>query len=81
MKALRYRAFGFARSAWAWLRQVSGDAAYDNYLRSMNRTVKSEIASHSNSPARPAVARAPLSREDFYLDALRRRYSTISRCC
>ena len=81
MKALRHMTLGFARGGWAWLRQVSGDAAYDNYLRSMKRTVKSEIASHSNSSARPAVAHAPLSREDFYLDALRRRYSTFSRCC
>ena len=23
----------------------------------------------------------PLSREDFYLDSLRRRYSNVSRCC
>lgn len=23
----------------------------------------------------------PLSREDFYLDSLKRRYSTVSRCC
>ncbi len=23
----------------------------------------------------------PLSAEDFYLDSLKRRYSTISRCC
>jgi uncharacterized short protein YbdD (DUF466 family) len=30
--------------------------------------------------ARPAGI-APLSREDFYLDSLRRRYSSVSRCC
>jgi uncharacterized short protein YbdD (DUF466 family) len=52
--------------AWAWLRQVSGDAAYENYLRCGQRVRGS---------------RAPLSRADFYLDSLRRRYSSISRCC
>jgi uncharacterized short protein YbdD (DUF466 family) len=69
-------AIGIPRTMWAWLRQVTGDAAYDNYLRSMRR------AAVCDSPAHPgAAADAPLSRADFYLDALRRRYSTISRCC
>jgi uncharacterized short protein YbdD (DUF466 family) len=63
------------RTMWAWLRQVTGDAAYDNYLRSMRR------AAVCDWPAHPGAADAPLSRADFYLDALRRRYSTISRCC
>jgi uncharacterized short protein YbdD (DUF466 family) len=47
-----------------WLRQVLGDAAYENYLRS------------ARSGASPLM-----SREEFFLDSLRRRYSTISRCC
>lgn len=63
------------RTIWAWLRQVTGDAAYDNYLRSMRRSAAYD------SLASPGAARAPLSRADFYLDALRRRYSNISRCC
>jgi len=61
-----------SRQGWSWLRQVSGDAAYDNYLRSIHR------ASLSTSEA--AVA-PPLSPADFYLDTVRRRYSSISRCC
>lgn len=48
-------------AAWRFVREVSGDAAYDTY-------------------ARRAGAGA-LSREDFWLDALRRRYDRISRCC
>ncbi|MGA7623448.1 MAG: YbdD/YjiX family protein [Candidatus Acidiferrales bacterium] len=55
---------------WSWLRQVSGDAAYENYLRAIQRG-----AATSPGP------NPPLSRRDFYLDALRRRYSTVSRCC
>ena len=75
MNVPRFHAFGFARSVWVWIRQVSGDAAYDNYLRSMRRSAAYD------SLASPNAARAPLSRADFYLDALRRRYSTVSRCC
>ena len=50
-------------SLFWWLRQVLGDAAYENYLRS----------AHGASRL--------MSREEFFLDSLRRRYSTISRCC
>ncbi|MGA7854935.1 MAG: CstA-like transporter-associated (seleno)protein [Candidatus Acidiferrales bacterium] len=75
MNALRYHVFGLARGAWTWLRQVTGDAAYDNYLRSMRRTTACDALA-----AKEAYGE-PLSRADFYLDALRRRYSTVSRCC
>lgn len=63
-----------ARLAWWWLRQVMGDAAYDNYLRSLRRQQSAGRESHTCAPP-------PMSREQFYLDALRRRYSGISRCC
>jgi uncharacterized short protein YbdD (DUF466 family) len=53
------------RAFW-YLRQVSGDAAYENYLR---RASAARIGGHL------------LSREEFYLDALRRRYTGPSRCC
>jgi uncharacterized short protein YbdD (DUF466 family) len=46
---------------WRGLRQWSGDAAYETYLR------------------RAGVP--PLSREEFWLDSLRRRYEKVSRCC
>ena len=65
------------RRAWSWLRQVSGDAAYDNYLRCAQRTCNAQealpVAANRTTP--------PLSRAEFYLDSLRRRYSTVSRCC
>ena len=75
------------RNIWSWIRQVSGDAAYDNYLRSCNRSnrrigeagVAHAVACPANLAGPPTAA--PLSRADFYLHALRRRYSTISRCC
>ncbi len=56
------------RFLWWWLRQVSGDAAYENYLRSARR-------------ATVGVAAHIMSREEFFLDSLRRRYSSVSRCC
>lgn len=50
---------------WWWLRQVSGDAAYENYLA---------------WAAGRGVGRV-CSREEFYVESLRRRYSGVSRCC
>ena len=75
MSFIRVYAVGFARSAWTWLRQVTGDAAYENYLRSVQRTAGCD----SLAPVR--AGSRPLSRTDFYLDAIRRRYSSVSRCC
>ena len=66
------KAVGLLRGAWSWLRQVSGDAAYENYLRC------------NTSSADPGASTAPaplLSRGEFYLDSLLRRYSSVSRCC
>jgi hypothetical protein len=76
----------WSRNAWVWIRQVSGDAAYENYLRSTQRVARAEMA---RSDARTvhagcsthATSAEVLTREEFYLHALRRRYSTVSRCC
>jgi uncharacterized short protein YbdD (DUF466 family) len=59
-----------ARQVWWALRQIFGDAAYENYLQSIQRNAVGA-----------ASAAAPLSRDEFYLDSLRRKYSKISRCC
>ncbi len=69
---MRPKEKGLLRGAWSWLRQVSGDAAYENYLRC---NTERAIAGGQTAPA------LPLSRAEFYLDSLRRRYSTVSRCC
>ncbi|HXA77049.1 MAG TPA: hypothetical protein VNV41_07930 [Candidatus Acidoferrales bacterium] len=74
METLR-RAMGLLSGAWSWVRQVSGDAAYENYLRQAIRGGQNEVLSGASAVA------APLSRAEFYLDSLRRRYSTVSRCC
>jgi len=50
---------------WWWLRQVSGDAAYENYQAWAARRRSGWVC----------------SREEFYLESLRRRYSGVSRCC
>jgi uncharacterized short protein YbdD (DUF466 family) len=52
-----------AARAWAWLRAVSGDDAYETYL------------------SRAAPPGAAPTREQFYVDELRRRYSRLNRCC
>jgi uncharacterized short protein YbdD (DUF466 family) len=56
---------------WWWLRQFSGDAAYENYLASLARRDESACCGHERA----------VSREEFYLESLRRRYSGVSRCC
>lgn len=66
MRHTTRRVFG---RLWWWLRQVSGDAAYENYLRSARQGLRS---------GKEAGA---LSAAEFYLDALRRRYTRASRCC
>ena len=63
----------FRRIAW-WFRQVSGDAAYENYLRSVaHRTI--------NSTGSCVPTSRMMTREEFYLDMLQRRYTGVSRCC
>jgi len=64
-----------------WFRQVSGDAAYENYLRSAARSRKGAACCAPDLHGTPGHAVPLMSREEFFLDSLRRRYSTISRCC
>lgn len=77
---------------WWWFRQVSGDAAYENYLRSAQRSGVGAHVCVRPLDTRPGAGAAGadtqvcpggniMSREEFFLDSLRRRYSTISRCC
>jgi len=53
------------RRIWRGLREWSGDAAYETYLR------------HASKPA----AQTPLTPAQFYVEQLNRRYSRPSRCC
>jgi uncharacterized short protein YbdD (DUF466 family) len=55
-----------ARILWRGFREWCGDSAYENYLRS--RATRSSCGS-------------PLSREEFYVQQLDRRYSRPNRCC
>jgi uncharacterized short protein YbdD (DUF466 family) len=59
------RIVGGLRAVWLGVREWSGDAAYEIYLRS---AVKSGCA-------------VPLTREEFYVEQLKRKYSRVSRCC
>jgi len=51
---------------WMGIREWCGDAAYERYLK---------------THARHKCGAAKLSREDFYLEQLQKRYSRVSRCC
>ena len=55
-----------AHAAWRALREWSGDAAYDRYLR---------VAA-----AKPGAAPL-LTPAEFYVEQLNRRYSRPTRCC
>jgi uncharacterized short protein YbdD (DUF466 family) len=56
------------KKLWWWLRQITGEAAYENYL-----------AHRRMSPQDSNIA--TMTREQFYADSLHRKYSTINRCC
>jgi hypothetical protein len=56
-----------------YVRQVSGDAAYENYLR-----CKARRAAVS---AEAGLGDELVSEKEFYLENIRRQYSRISRCC
>jgi hypothetical protein len=84
---LKFRMPGL-RFLWWWIRQVTGDSAYENYLRFAARTAVAATdvgAGHRACPDGAATGGRPyediMSREEFFLDSLRRRYSSVSRCC
>lgn len=85
MNSARALAISIPRNIWRWIRQVSGDAAYENYLRSTRRIADvARVGSRTMQAgccSTHTTSAQLLSRSDFYLNALRRRYSTISRCC
>lgn len=62
----RSRVISMARRVWRGIREWCGDAAYERYLKSQ---------------ARHACGAAALSREQFYVEQLQKRYSRVSRCC
>jgi len=50
---------------WQAIREWSGDAAYETYVRRAGRQHAGQV----------------LSREEFYVEQLKRKYSRVSRCC
>ena len=54
------------RVGWAGLRQITGDDAYDRYLERHEKT-------HPDVPA--------LTRDEFYVSELDRKWSGVNRCC
>jgi uncharacterized short protein YbdD (DUF466 family) len=51
---------------WRGIREWCGDAAYDRYLQSQ---------------AKHFCRQAAMTREEFYLSQLQKKYSRVSRCC
>jgi uncharacterized short protein YbdD (DUF466 family) len=50
---------------WQGFREWSGDAAYETYVRCAARQRAASL----------------LSREEFYVEQLQKKYSRVSRCC
>jgi len=50
---------------WQGLREWSGDAAYEIYVQCATRQHAARV----------------LSREEFYVEQLQRKYSRVNRCC
>lgn len=71
---VRRKVLWIAGNLWWWLRQVSGDADYENY---MHRGSRDSCASGPEG----RVPRRALSPKEFYLENLRRKHSRINRCC
>lgn len=51
---------------WLGIREWCGDAAYERYVRSQKRKTCTTVL---------------LTREQFYVEQLQKRYSCVSRCC
>ncbi len=82
MRALSRKARTVLGRLWWWLRQVSGDAAYENYLRQITTSGASvESAKPAPRPFQTAPGAALLSPREFYGQQLARRYRGVTRCC
>ena len=66
LEIIRLRSAEALLRIWQGVREWCGDAAYERYTRAH--------AKHSCSAAL-------LTREEFYLEELQKRYSRVSRCC
>ncbi len=58
-------AFGLKR-AWSYLREVTGDDAYERYLAHQQQTHPDQT---------------PLTRDQYFRERQDRKWSKVSRCC
>lgn len=66
MQRMRGKFLRAAAAVWRGIREWCGDAAYERYL---------------SARATRASAHSPLTREEYYVEQLNRRYSRPNRCC
>lgn len=66
MRAAPQNVWNVFRRIVLGVREWCGDSAYERYVTSLKRK---------------AASSRPLSREEFYVEQLNRRYSRPSRCC
>ena len=68
---------GWMSSAWRWLREVSGDAAYERYL---TRAASARVTL-SEPDGRAKGAPSLLTPAEFYRRRVEHKYSRPCRCC
>ena len=70
------------RHVWWGLRQVSGDAAYENYLMWTSGSPGTWPLKVGQAAGRGRGSTSPVpSPQEFYLEGLKRKYTRVSRCC
>lgn len=65
------------RTSWQFIRRLSGDDAYEQYLR--RRTERGACCGHQE--AVDEATSAPLSRSEFYRRRQAEQWNSIKRCC
>lgn len=65
------------RTSWQFIRRLSGDDAYEEYLR--RRAGRGACCGHQE--AVDEASSAPLSRSEFYRRRQAEQWSGIKRCC
>jgi hypothetical protein len=68
------------KNFWWWFRQVTGDAAYENYLRRSAKRARVQAQASCAGKCEHGTGTVATA-EEFYLERVQRKYTGISTCC
>jgi uncharacterized short protein YbdD (DUF466 family) len=69
------------KAFWRYVRRLTGDDAYEQYLRHFAENHSEHRADPSDSAASAEDAHMPLSREAFFKEWQDKKWKGIKRCC